>query len=285
MRTYTIEMLRKPEIYQLDSELATLARKAAVEKFQADGDAGQLSLGDIKRQFLNGEHAEAVFEYLERVEAQEYEKIRAYHNLLDKLIDVVPPQDVTVDIDGQYLKIKAPFDGGDLNRRLNRLGGRWDDWNKCSIVPLTAVESLPKIFANWEKKYRAGQVAKAAAKAEYQAQRERERREREAAWAAQRQREAEQRKATQRAEDQRRARAVASRVLVKVGEHKIGDILDGRPITGFGKSWTEATLSGGQLWQECDYGRCQNEPVCVHCFKCSKHCGCDTETFCYAYFE
>lgn len=285
MEFYTIEALRLPETYQQDAELATLARKAAVEKFQADGDTGQLSLGDIKRQFLNGEHAQIVFEYLERIEAQQYEAVRAYHNLLDKLVEVMPPEGVSIEVVGQSLKIKAPFDGGDLNRRLNRLGGRWDDWNKCSIVPLSAAESLPKIFSNWEKKYQATQQAKAAAKAEYQARREKARKEREAAWAIQRQQEAEQRRVQREAEAQRRAKAVASRVKIMVGEYAIGDLLHGRQITGFGQVWSEATLKAGQLYQECDYGRCEGEPVCVNCFKCERHCGCDSVKVCYAYFE
>lgn len=285
MRTYTIEMLRKPEIYELDSELATLARKAAVEKFQADGDTGQLSLGDMKRQFLNGEHAELVFERLNAAHAAEMAAI-AEHKRLVKLVEgLTLPAGVTVTIDGGSLKIKAPYDGGNLNSRLNRLGGRWDDWGKCSVVPLAAVEKLPKILANWAKAQGIAAQEKAAAEAQRQAKIEAERKARQAAWDEENRRAAEQRKAQQAAEDQRRARAVANRVQVKAGEYKIGDTLNGRRITGFGKSWTEATLSGGQLWQECDYGRCQNEPVCVHCFKCSKHCGCDVETFCYAYFE
>jgi len=77
----------------------------------------------------------------------------------------------------------------------------------------------------------------------------------------------------------------ANRLKVKAGQYQVGDQIDGRVITGFGKVWAEATLSGGQLWQECEYGPCQNEPVCVHCFKCEKHCHCDTVEYCYAYFS
>lgn len=29
----------------------------------------------------------------------------------------------------------------------------------------------------------------------------------------------------------------------------------------------------GQLWEEC---RCGQEPVCAACFKCKKHCRCDS---------
>lgn len=284
MKIYDLETLRTQAIYEQDAELATIARKVAIENFPALGE-GRMGTGDLKREFLAGKHAELVFEYLEKLNTQEYEAVREYHRLLDALLEVMPPEGVTIDVDGQYLKIKAPYDGGDLNRRLNRQGGRWDDYNKCSIVPLSTAESLPKIFSNWEKKYQQTQQAKVVATAQRKAEQEKARQERQAAWAAQRQQEAQQRKAQREAEEQRRAKAVASRVQVVAGEYKIGDLLNGRQIIGFGKSWTEATLSGGQLYQECDYGRCQGEPVCVHCFKCGRHCGCDVETFCYAYFE
>lgn len=76
-----------------------------------------------------------------------------------------------------------------------------------------------------------------------------------------------------------------NRVKVKAGQYQVGNMLEGRTIAGFGKVWSEATLSGGQLWQECDQGDCDREPVCVHCFRCDKHCHCDTVEYCYAYFS
>lgn len=285
MRTYTIEMLSKPEIYQLDSELATVARKAAVAKFQEMGDAGQLSLGDIKRQFLNGEHAALVFERLNAAHAAEMAAIAEHKRMIRLVEELSLPTGVAVTIDRGGLKIKAPYDGGDLNRRLNKKGGHWNQWDKCIDAPLAAVESLPKILSNWAKAQGIAQQEKATAEAQRQAKIEAERKAQRLAWDEENRREAEQRKAAQQAEDQRRAKAVANRVQVTVGEYKIGDVLNGRQITGFGKSWEEATLSSGQLYQPCDYGRCEGEPVCVNCFKCEKHCGCDSVTVCYAYFE
>lgn len=283
MKLYNLEILRTPEIYQQDLELATLARKAAVEMFQ-NMEYGT-SLGDLKRQFLNGEHAQVVFEYLERLDTQQYEAVREYNRLLDALLEVMPPEGVSIEIVGQSLKIKAPFDGGDLNRRLNRQGGRWDDYAKCSVVPLSAAESLPKILANWEKAFQTKQQAKAVENAQRKAEREQARKEREAAWTMQRQQEAAQRTAQREADETRRAKAVASRIKVIVGEHRIGDVLNGHQITGFGQAWNEATLRAGQLYQPCDFGRCEGEPVCVNCFKCERHCGCDSAKVCYAYFE
>lgn len=282
MRTYTIEMLNKPEIYALDSELATLARKAAVEKFQ-DMEYGT-SLGDLKRQFLNGEYAELVFERLNAAHAAEMAAIAETKRLTKLVEELILPAGVTVTID-HGLKIRAPYDSGDLNRRLNKKGGHWNSWDKCIDAPLVAVESLPKILSNWAKAQGIAQQEKAEVEARRKATIEADRKAQQAAWDEENRREAEQRKAAQQAEDARRSKAVASRVQVTVGEYSIGDMLNGRRITGFGKSWEEATLSAGQLYQECDYGRCTGEPVCVACFKCSRHCGCDTKTFCYAYFE
>lgn len=284
MRTYSLEMLQRPDIYELDADLATLARKAAVEAYQAV-EPGIISLGDWKRQFLSGEHASVVFDYQNRVHAVQMAAEAETKRLLTLVETLTPPVGVTVTRSEACLKIKAPFDGGNLNRRLNRLGGHWDEWEKCSVVPLSAVEKLPKIFANWAKAQGIAQQTKAAAEVQRQSAQEKKRREREAAWQAERQRDNAQRKAAEKAESDRRAKAVASRRQVIAGQYRIGDILDGRQITGFGKSWTEATLKGGQLYQPCDYGRCENEPVCVHCEKCSKHCTCDSETYCYAYFE
>ena len=285
MRTYTIEMLSKSEIYQLDSELATVARRAAEAKFQADGDAGQLSLGDVKRQFLNGEHAELVFERMNAAHAVEMAAIAETKRLTKLVEELNLPAGVAVTIDRGGLKIKSPYDGGDLNRRLNKKGGHWNSWDKCIEVPLAAVESLPKIMANWAKAQGIAQQKKATVEVQRQAKIEVDRKAQRAAWDEENRRVAAQRESAQVAEDTRRAKAVASRVQVMVGEYKIGDVLNGHQITGFGKSWEEGTLKAGQLYQECDYGRCTGEPVCVNCFKCSKHCGCDTKTFCYAYFE
>jgi hypothetical protein len=38
---------------------------------------------------------------------------------------------------------------------------------------------------------------------------------------------------------------------------------------------TTGNIPSGQLWQECDNSGCDNEPVCMNCFKCqSRHCKC-----------
>jgi hypothetical protein len=33
-------------------------------------------------------------------------------------------------------------------------------------------------------------------------------------------------------------------------------------------------LPDGQLWEPCEVRGCNNEPVCVNCFRCEKHCEC-----------
>ena len=75
------------------------------------------------------------------------------------------------------------------------------------------------------------------------------------------------------------------RRTVHVNEYKIGDMIHGKTITGFGKSWTEKSFdSDGQLWEECE--RCGTEPIympkmlCENCYPKTK-----TIELCYAYFE
>ncbi|MGH8106110.1 MAG: hypothetical protein ACREO2_07315, partial [Arenimonas sp.] len=76
----------------------------------------------------------------------------------------------------------------------------------------------------------------------------------------------------------------ANRVKVYPGQYQVGDVVEGRTITGFGKTWSEGTLSAGQLWEPCHRVDCEREPVCVQCFRCERHCHCDTVEYCYAYF-
>lgn len=284
MRTYSLELLRTPEIYQLDTELASLARKLANENYERMG-AGRMGFGELKQQFLSGQHAELVFERLNAEHAAEMAAKTERKRLLGLVEALSLPAGVTVTVDGDSLKIKAPYDGGDLNRRLNKKGGHWDGYNRCIVAPLPAVESLPKILSNWAKAQGIVQQAKAEAEAKAQAERQQERQRREAERQLLRQQRSEEGRKIEEAERQRRAKAVASRVQVTVGQYQVGDLLNGRVITGFGKSWTEATLKAGQLYQPCAEWRCDGEPVCVNCERCARHCGCDTMTVCYAYFE
>ncbi len=79
-------------------------------------------------------------------------------------------------------------------------------------------------------------------------------------------------------------------VQVGAGDYKVGDIIFGKKIKSFGKTWTAKVLPanflGGQMWEECE--ACGREPVYQPSMKC-EHCisqafGKDAEV-CYAYLE
>lgn len=283
MNDYTLDELGKPETYLADDNLATFARKICSETYVS----GSMPFGEWKREYLAGKHPQHVFERLTQTIENErianeaatkalFAKTTKIEDALSKLAAKIPVG-ITLDVCESNLIIKAPWDGGDLNERLKRLGGAWNREKKHFDVPFDAAPSLARVLTNWRKKQDEQDAAKAEAnrkatikRQQEEAQRVEKKRQRDAFYAEQRKKQEE---------------AVVSRVQVVVGQYKIGDILDGKPITGFGKSWEEATLSAGELYQECDYGRCENEPVCVNCFKCAKHCGCDSKTYCYAYFE
>lgn len=275
MKAYTLEQLSDPQTYTNDSELATFTRKICA---LTHTDDVPMPFGEWKREYLAGKHAEHVYQALnEAIEAARiadeaatkamFAKNAKIETSLSKLAKQIPTG-VTVDVAEAGLILKAPWDGGDLAERLKRVNARWNREQKHFDIPLDAIPSLGRILTNWKKAQDERNTVKAEQERQAAIKRQKEQK-RDAYYVEQR---------------KQQAKAVAQRVQVEVGQYKIGDTLEGKSITGFGKSWEEGTLSAGQLYQECDYGRCKNEPVCVNCFKCSKHCGCDTKEYCYAYF-
>lgn len=122
------------------------------------------------------------------------------------------------------------------------------------------------------------------AKARQAAQRQREREEK---WARQREQRAAERAQRQAAQK----KAVAERIRVTVGEYQIGDVLNGKPITGFGKSWTITGIGSwgnrGQRWDEpCAHCGRSDLPIDNHTELCER-CGADGNEIhvCYAYFS
>jgi hypothetical protein len=287
MSTYTLEQLADPQTYINDSELATFTRKICA-KTHVDGS---MPFGDWKREYLAGKHAEHVLSALnEANETARAAQLAADKALFAKTAKIEAalaklgkqiPAGITLDVTETGLVLKATWDGGDLAERLSRVDARWNREQKHFYIPLDAVPSLGRILINWRKAQDEREAAESEQKRQVAIKRQQAESARQTEWARQREQDAAARKTQQ----ERQAKAIAQRRQVVVGQYKVGDVLDGKPITGFGKSWEEGTLKFGQLWQECDYGRCENEPVCVRCFKCAKHCGCDTETYCYAYFD
>lgn len=289
MKNYTLEQLQNADTYASDPELATWVRKICATTHTDDVP---MSFGAWKREYLEGKHAGHVYQALqEKLTADEVAADAASRALFARnakirkaLETLTLPAGVEIVGNSETcLHVKADWDGGsDLSQRIKRIGGQWNRNIKAFEVPIDSVPSLQRIFNNWRK----AQDERSAALAEQNRQREaalaKAQAEREVQWVKERQEQAAAREVQRKAQ----AKAVAERVLVKAGEYKIGDMLDGKSISGFGKQWTESSLSHGQLYQPCEWGRCEGEPVCVNCFLCSKHCSCGEQiTWCYAYFS
>lgn len=288
MKSYTLEQLSLAETYANDPELATWVRKICATTHTDDV---LMPFGDWKREYLAGQHAEHVYQELQaKLAADEAAADAASRALFARNAKIrralealtLPSGVEIVGNTDDKIFIKAPWDGGDLAQRFSRIGGEWDRQAKHFVFPVESSPSLQRVLNNWRKAQDDRDAVAAEQKRQHEAAKAKTQAKREAQWAEEKQ----QRDAIYAAQRKAQAKAVSERVLVKVGEYKIGDMLEGKPITGFGKRWTESSLSHGQLWQECDYGRCDNEPVCVHCFKCSKHCSCgELIAWCYAYFN
>lgn len=276
---YTIEQLSNPETYKADKDLYGLARTIAMEAYQ---DRNQWLV--YRDEIINGMHPRVMFDYRNKILAQYAEAFEKRNEAIAIAKSTALPDGVTLTVmeDNDVIHLGAPWDGYDLAKRVKRLGGRWDRDKKVWVIPVEGALSLKRIFANWQKSQNEKAQAEASAKAERQRKSAEQQRQRKAQWAAERDADMKAREAQKVAQ----AKAIAERVQIKACEYKIGDMLNGKRITGFGKSWVEGDLSKGQLYQQCEYGRCENEPVCANCFQCAKHCGCGTQTtYCYAYFS
>lgn len=279
MKMYTIQELSQPDTYKNDKELFGMARKIA--EAQSSDRAVWLP---FKNEITDGKHPQLVYDYRLQIfgaQVAAFEK-RNESVVIAKSLQCPDGITLTVVEDQDVICLAAPWDGYDLAPRIKRLGGHWDRDSKAWIIPVESAASLKRVFVNWQKSQGQKAEADAKAKAEVARQKAAAQRQREAKWAAEREEDRKAREAQKAAQ----AKAVSQRVQVEAGKHKIGDVLNGKTITGFGKSWTESDLRHGQLYQSCDYGRCDGEPVCVNCFMCAKHCGCSGQTtYCYAYFS
>lgn len=279
MKIYTIAELSQPETYKNDKELFGMARTIATNQY-----ADRAQWLPFKDEITAGKHPQLVYDYRLKIFAEQMAAFEKRNEGIEIAKALQCPDGVTLTVieDEDAIHLAAPWDGYDLAPRIKRLNGRWDRDLKVWVIPVESAASLKRVFANWQKSQGQKVEADAKAKAEVARQKAEAQRQREAQWAAEREADRKAREAQKAAQ----AKAVAQRIQVEAGKHKIGDVLNGKTITGFGKSWTESNLSHGQLYQPCDYGRCEGEPVCVNCFKCAKHCGCcEQTTYCYAYFS
>ena len=279
--TYTIEQLSSPETYRNDKKLFAMARAIATALYP---DRAQWM--PFKEEITNGQHPQLVLEHIESIRRAEAAEMQIHNDLVEAFKGITVPANVTMELQGQTIRIATPWDGNDLGKRLSGKGAHWYPEQRVWVYPLDNVLSLPRIFANWQKSQADSAAALQQAEAQRRQQQAEARRQQQAIWDEENRQNAARRQQERAERERAQAVAVGQRVRITAGQYKIGDTLRGRQITGFGKQWTESNLSRGQLYQECEFGRCDNEPVCVDCFMCSKHCRCGTQTtYCYAYFS
>ena len=273
MKPYTIEQLSQPKTYTADPELATLARRAAEARYETVAQ-GRMGRGDFKRAVLAGEYPDLVAESVARAAAADL----AEADLADRA-DLIALPGYSIRAVGARIRVVGPY-AEEVASILKRMKGVWEPDENAWLLPLAAAKTLESRLRKALAEHEASETAEAAARVAAQARRDAERAERRA-----------KAEAAHRAEEARMRRAIASRIKVPVGTHKIGDVLGGRAILSFGEAWTEAAPSpdwckSGQRWdEECD--RCgrvgvvdNNTSLCERCFG-----GGETKTVCYAYFE
>lgn len=157
MNTTDPRGLDKPETYQADPVLATLARRLAERDFAAR-PAGSISRGDLKREYLEGKHANEVAAALDE-EAAKAGKAKVAAEA------IVAPPGYQVTPGAAVITIKGPFDDG-LHASIKRAGGQWDREIKGWRLPADKAASLKRIMANFAKRAPSAEEVVARAMAE-----------------------------------------------------------------------------------------------------------------------
>lgn len=193
-RRYTLEELTNPDTYANDGKLATFARAVATGIADATPDH---RTGELKREFLAGQHAALMLAATEAVNDRQENARRKTQRNLTQAATLTPPAGYTVTTEGSDIVLSGAFNQ-DLHERIKRAGGRWDGAGGTNrrvwIIPASKSAGLQRIFTNSASAL-AEQQAAAARRAAEDATR---RRQQEQEW--QRQREAETaRRETERA--------------------------------------------------------------------------------------
>jgi hypothetical protein len=273
MKRYDLTDLGSPATYQADEQLATLCRRVVAPAIHR---ALGFGIGDCKRALLAGQYPEHVKPY--------WDKLCGDNNLVDANTAIVkeatPPTGFTLEVEGDEILIQGRYNA-DLAERIKRQGGYWCGQSgrnrKCLVLPLAKASSIQRILNNW--------VSKRETAEQEHAERERIEAERRALETTKRLAAA---RAHEAEEQQRKLRAVSTRLKVIAGQYAVGDELDGKRITGFGRAWTEthseAWCQSGQRWDE-DCDSCGKTTVvdnqtglCQSCY------GGEPVSVCYAYF-
>lgn len=155
MQRYTIEQLQTPEAYEQDQELATLARRLATQHYDELG-RGRVGMGDLKREFLAGQHAERVAAAVDEITTKADRNAAKATAGAKAVSELTPPNGYRITITPTEIQIFGPFDE-DLHQRLKRAGGYWDGVTqsnrKCWVLPPEKGKSLKRILENWSKSH------------------------------------------------------------------------------------------------------------------------------------
>ncbi len=265
--------------------MATLVRRVVAPAHHRELGLG---IGAAKRAMLAGQFPELVKTHIDPIVADQEAKRKRCVVGQQVAAELSLPAGYAIESDGDDLIIKGNFDH-DLHTRLKRAGAKWDglDGNNTRtwIIPLENTASLKRVFNNWVKASQK-KIADEEKSRIAREQRDIEEQRRRAAESAERN----SRRAAESTERERQhQRAVAARIKVVSSKYKIGDEINGRQITGFGKQWTESQAdpdfgAHGQRWDE----ECE---VCGHVGvvdnrsgMCKRHHGTSTVVaVCYAY--
>lgn len=157
MNTTDPRGLDKPETYQADPVLATLARRLAERDFAAR-PAGSISRGDLKREYLEGKHANKVAAALDEETAKAKQDQAAANT-------ITAPPGYQVSVGATSISVKGPWDDG-LHASIKRAGGAWDSPNRAWKMPTDKAASLKRILTNFAKRAPSAEDVVARAMAE-----------------------------------------------------------------------------------------------------------------------
>lgn len=301
MKLYDTIDLSQPETYQNDAELATLARRTADSFWHLDNSPYRQQyekFAMLRDDFFAGKFAEQMREAVHRVWSEQNEQT-SLDESNRQIVKTLKFNGYTFELENKTILIRGQFDQ-DLHSRLKRQGATWEGADsrlnrKLWVLPLAAAPSLARVLANFQIA-RAKRLKSEADAAELKRQAETAKRQaQEKQWAEERAARERQRAAERAIEDVRKQRAMASRVKVRVGQHKLGaQIADAhgkvRAITGFGTTWSESLPDptwgqhGTRYDEPCAI--CGRESVIDNDSECCERCaGGDSVSVCYAYFE
>lgn len=151
MKKYTIEDLSNPQIYEENSELASIAKTAANIYFEKG--KFNMGIGDFKKALIAGKYPDLVKSLWDKKVDESLFKTQKKEEAKLFVRSFTAPDGYNLEIQGEEILIKGPY-CADLGKRVNRLG-YWDGLKhknrKCFVIPVEKGKSLKNIFSNWQK--------------------------------------------------------------------------------------------------------------------------------------